>query len=488
MTLQTRLDAARDDYHQLAVPNPEPRHTPPGQERPDDGADDLERGNGRGRRTWGAIAAALILLGGVGVGVWSQREPSHRVAVGDRTGSGEQTDGATATTRPPELPEPPGPGATYSPDIVVSPAGPYLDRQEVDVTVPEGFAEDLSNGAVQQCAVLTDGVGGSGEWCDPFPSPVQLGTPSATAVRVTVRREVFTPTGVRDCEEAEVTCRLVLRSTAGGSVASAELRFEGPAVEAATTLELTGTGDVGVATLTPRGLTAHPSWFQLRDERPTQAADFPPLRMTVCAFGRPSAPEGPEGLDPWLSDPGDEELPPPNCDATNFYGELSPDAPDRPVRVTLPTWFLGYGGWSDCRVDRCFVAVRRSIVQGTTDDGSLLGNDELAAVELVDPTWVDPDGSRPAIEILTPGPHRTGDVLTVQVSGLRDDERTNFGVCAVENPWGCAFVTALMGRIGNGTHELPLLDPLICPTTCYVELDSQGEGLAPLAVAPLVTR
>lgn len=156
----------------------------------------------------------------------------------------------------------------------------------------------------------------------------------------------------------------------------------------------------------------------------------------------------------------------------------------------MPTWFLGYGGWSDCRTDDCFIQIRRTIVHGSSPGGGLLGGDEVVATALVRPDQVDPSGLRPELRIVTPGPHTAGRELTVEVVGLRSDQATSIGVCQADNQWGCGYLGGGSGpdQIGNGTHVIRLPEQFTCPTGCYLELDSQGEGMPPLATAALNVR
>ena len=156
--------------------------------------------------------------------------------------------------------------------------------------------------------------------------------------------------------------------------------------------------------------------------------------------------------------------------------------------MTLPTLVYGYGGWADCRVDQCYLDVRRTVIQGIERGGAgTLGYDESAATALLpqDTAWAEQE--RPTLTIETPGPHRGGQVVSVTVGGLPDGELRLIGQCAVDQPRGCGYDLL---DLGNGTHEVTLAEGLLdrCrPESCYLELSSSGEGLPPLAVAPLDT-
>lgn len=60
-------------------------------------------------------------------------------------------------------------------------------------------------------------------------------------------------------------------------------------------------------------------------------------------------------------------------------------------------------------------------------------------------------------------------------------------MCQADNPWGCGYLGGTSGPdpLGNGTHAIGLPEQFSCPTRCYLVLDSQGEGMPPLATAAL---
>jgi hypothetical protein len=467
MALKDRLLSAREDYRSLDLDTDgRPLTAPP-------------QNQGRGRRPLGAAAAAVVVgLAVAGIGWWSSTDDGTDVQSGPAPAATEKDD-----------PEPPGAVAVHAEEISLTPPGPYVDGQVVTVSVPDGFAADLINGTPQsarQCAVLADGPGGPGEWCDPVDRAV-LGTATSASVDVRLDRIVFTPTGDRDCEDQEVTCRIVLARTSGQDAASAVLRFGDTDPEPSASMELAVTDRPGSVVLSASGLAPHPSWLEYRARDPQGAAGFEAFWVSVCAFGDTDEPTDPWGGDQWGTSSSGSQVPVPNCDEFRQVATIDPDDPSSPIPVALPTWFLGYGGWSDCRSDHCFIRVRRTIVHGTEPGGGLLGSDEVVATALVPLTAVDPDGRRPELRIVTPAPHSAGQELTVQIAGLPDDRSTSIGVCQVDDPWGCGYLGGTAGPdlIGNGTHVINLPEQFACPARCYLVLDSQGEAMPPLATAAL---
>jgi hypothetical protein len=468
MTLKDRLLSAREDYRTLALDTADAVAEP--------------RRHRRGRRALAAAAVVAAVAGGLGW--WSMSDDNTEVEAGPAPAS-------TALTR--NDPEPPGAVAAHADEIVLTPPGPYADGQVITVSVPEDFAADLLNGSPQgarQCAVLADGPEGPGEWCDPVERSVSA-TATASSVDVRVSRVVFTPTGHRDCGEPSVTCRIVLAAVGGSDVASSVLRFDEIADPAPATIELTATDTPGVVTLRAAGLSPHPSWLELRATDPERAAGFGPFGVSVCAFAEPEEPRDPWGANPWgptaWSAASGASVQPPNCDQFGEIATPDPDDPSASRPATVPTRFLGYGGWSDCRTDHCFVQVRQTVVHGFEPGGGLLGSDEVVAMAMVRPDLVDPEVTLPTLRILTPGPHAPGQDLTVEVTGLSDGRSSSIGVCQIESPWGCGYLGGVAGPdpIGNGTRIVRLPEQFACPTRCYLELDSQGEGMPPLATAAL---
>jgi len=469
MTLQDRLEQARDDYRSLVPP-------------------DIPSGirEASRRRRWPALVAAAVILIGATAGVvaWSGRHDTQKVTAIEPPTS---TSTSTSTTVPvAKVPDPPGATAPYDSQVAIVEPGPYADGQQVTVRVPDGFVEDLMNGGAQVCVVVSDAPGGPSETCDPLRSSTG-GASSATETPVALSQSVFTPTGMRDCNEPKVTCRVVVRAVGNQPKASAPLSFTGQRTEPGSRVEVAATSRRGEFQVSLVGITADPSWLAFRESDPNRAAGFSPLYLQVCSFDSSAKTDGPFGENLWTFSPGDDVLPPANCDVISDQILIDPDDPEAPLELNPPTWFLGYGGWSDCRTDRCFVQVRRAVVAGSSASGSF-GTDETVAAALLDPGHVSTSGTKATVEIDTAGPHRAGQEITVRVAGLPDGYATNIGVCNISSPWSCGYIGSIFGQIDNGTHTFQLPDTLACPPrSCYLELDSQGEGVPPLATAPLDT-
>ncbi len=471
MSLDQRLRDARDDYRALTPP---PATVDPG------GVTGVDQPSSRPpvpHRTRWLAAAAVLLVVVASVATWTvtrEREDRDRVSV-----AGPST---VATIDPQTT------GAWDPSDVVLDPPGPYRDGQEVVVRVPVAVAEgaDLLNEGLSLCARVREGDDLS-ETCDPTVEDlVVLDSLGPTSATVRLRRTVFTDTGRRDCNEATVDCRIVVLAGDGSRHASERLTFvdEDPS-EPEVRLRVEPTGEPGEVTLTPSGLTADPSWLALRDDDPGRAGGFTPLYVSQCAFSASlGSTPGPFGdPPPWEAGDPDGVV----CGAMGPALELDPDDPERAVTVTLPTLVYGYGGWADCRVDQCFLEVRRTIIHGIEPGGGTLGSDVSAATALLprDGAWAE--ATRPTLSVETPGPHRAGQVVSVTISGLPAGERRLIAQCSVDQPWGCGYDVL---ELGNGTHEVTLAQGLLerCrPETCYLELDSSSEGLPPLAVAPLDT-
>jgi hypothetical protein len=443
MSLDERMEQARSDYRALEVPDRAvvaidlDRRPIPGVAR-------------RGR--WMLAAAALVIVMGATVAV----------ATADDDPATEVAEGTTSTAEGnPTTTEPPSP-------VVPVPEGPYVDAERVTVAHPPGLGEEVR---VVQCAEVA-----AVETCG-----LTIGDPAAVprdgATTLEVRRLMLTPEGLVDC--ADVACRLVAYDEEGGQLPSARLRFEGNGFDAPM-LAMAPAAEPGTFILHPGGLTPHGSWTE---NRGTLADDVRPFDVRLCAFGPAEPTPGPFGEDLWDQQPvaaGEA-----TCRSEALDVSIDPDDPDAEITVALPTGSTGYGGWFDCRTGRCFVEINRTVV--TDPGGSGWTERATAALVPADGEWPDP--VRPTLTLLTPGPHRPGQVVTVTIAGLHDGAVTTVGICEVASPWSCGAAEG--GReLGNGTHQVLLPEGALdsCgPEDCYLELDSGSEGLAPLATAPLDT-
>lgn len=368
--------------------------------------------------------------------------------------------------------------------LVLEPEGPYRDGQAVALRRPEGYVQDWANELPRFCAVVADGGGDLIETCDPL-GLTSANPVSATQVDLVLSQRIFTPSGYRDCAEPAVTCRLVQRRANGAERATAPIQFQGSANADRTRLAVAATDDPHQFVIEPDSLEAHPSWLALREQHPERVIGYPAFSVQVCAFGSSTPDVAPYGKYLWLT--WESEVPWENCNTNWQAASIDPDDPDAPVTMSIEGRLHGYRGWSDCRVDVCFVVIRTSIVDAVSSE-AVTGYDIGVAAALVpfDPTVGISDP--PSIQVLATGPFDEGQSITVEIRGLPDGTDTNVGVCSVEDPWACRYAESAFG-LSNGIHEfeLPAYVSECGPQQCYLELDAQGEGLPPLATTPLNT-
>jgi hypothetical protein len=380
----------------------------------------------------------------------------------------------SAETQPAAEPDPEsqpeGAIAEHDPAIVLEPAGPYADGQQITLTTPEGYREDWINDRARLCAIVADDPAGPTETCDPLDSAWTEST-SATGMRIALSQRVFTPTGYRDCNEPTVTCRLVVRHADGGWRATDALRFSDEPRPPAASLTVTPGADAGTFVLDPEGFPGLPA-----DLQPP-----PSYLVRLCAFDASMGDIAPFGEDLWNQGFG-PSLPYANCELMEDVAQLDATDPNAALDVTIPGRFHSYSGRSDCRRDRCFVQVTHFQVQGT----GIFGENPVVTAAMVPFDSNVELPPPPSISIVEPGPHRAGETITVEINGLAEGRTTSLAVCHVDRPWGCGFDLVHLG-IGNGTYEKVLPDTVAgCgPEQCYLELDGRGEGLPPLATVPL---
>ena len=438
----------------------------------------------RSRRAVLAVAAVVVLAVATAVLAWPSDDRPSSITTVDappQPTTDERDDGRPPTT---DAGAPPALGSAAEPDpaLRLEPDGPYRDGQLVTLTWPAGHVGDPWNERPVLCALVADEGDEPTETCDPLGEAATDGLLSTEAT-VRLRRRVFTPTGYRDCSDTAVTCRLLHRRADGTYGATDPLRFEGSAEPPEATLSVTGTDDPQRFVVDPDGLAPHPSWTELRETDPARAAGWAPFSVQLCAFGSSPADVAPYGTYLWL----DFDSLSVNCDATGPGVPIDPDDPNGPVAMTISGRIQGYAGWSDCRTDHCFVQIRRTVVDGV-DPEALTGHDDGVVADLVPfaPTTALPDP--PEVEVLEPGPHSAGQTVTVAVRGLPEGTTTNVGACDVAEPWQCWYPAEAFD-LPNGMHRITLPDAVAScgPDQCYLELDSEGEGLPPLATTPLDT-
>jgi len=362
----------------------------------------------------------------------------------------------------------------------------------VVVSTSAGYTTDWFNRGPRWCAVVTIGADVT-TTCDPLASSsASHSTDRATGrdmMTVALKQSIFTPVGYRDCGEATVHCMFVVEradATSSAVGATPPLPFTGAPTTAATTIDVAATGPT-TYTVTPRGLVADPSWLQMRRNDPQRAAGYEPFSVQVCAFGTATPATGPHGTHPWNDNRWPGGLATPNCTSMGVsHSTIDPDHPDLPFTVTAPRELYGYGGWSDCAIKVCFISIRRTTVAAVNANG-ITGSDTSVTAALLPPSVADaPQAPRPKLTIAEPPPYRAGQTITVELTGLPVDYTTWVGVCHVDGPWACGYVTSTNGT-GDHTAKLEL-PPTVAgcgPETCYLEIDSKGEGLPPFAVADL---
>ena len=427
------------------------------------------------------VAVAAVLL--VAVALWW----------GVRTGPDDQSLRVVAP--PATTPVPPGtaPAIAADPAIEVRPAGAHRDGDVVVVSVPHGYAKDWDNGAPRMCAAVGD-EHRTTDTCDPLAATVPFtdratGTDGRDTVRIVLRESIFTPSGYRSCADPTVACRMVVRRADDVDMSGARLEFTGEPAPPATTLDVVAAQPAGTYVLTPRGLTASPSWLQLHASEPARTQSYPPFLVRVCAFGPAEPAAGPFGVTLWGSPQQRSSMP----GAVNCTGlgvgvpSIDPDAPDAPVRIVVPREIYGAQGWSDCRVVVCFVDVRRMIVgrPPAAGEGIAGGEEPIAAVRLPVPADLAV-APRPALRILEPAPYRPGQPVTLELANLPADHSGFVGFCRVGQPWACEFQGSTSGAGDRTTtFTVPPAAADCGDRGCYLELDPHGEGLPPFAVAPL---
>lgn len=457
MSLDTRLEAARDDYRALTDDTPDPmvpvRPRPP------------RSGH------WWVAAAVVVAVVGVAVGA---------ALVGDDDAPVETAaTSTTATTRP--AADEPAPGGSDA--VTLDPAGPYEEGDTVMLRVDPALEPDLVNGGGLLLCSVVAGPDGDVETCDPTQWGLVVAAPSPSEGTVRMPRTVWTPLGRRDCAAAEVTCRLVVLAGDGSRHATDVLEYTGAAAPR-TGLTATPTGEPGAFTVTPDGLTPHPTWSDLQAEHPTLATDHAAFGVSQCAFGASLGPTP----SPYSGDAWPDTLLPTADAACSALGEpftIDPGTPDRPATITLPTILFSAAGWADCRVDQCYLEVTRTVVAEVSPEGNIAGTVESVATALLprDAPW--PDAAPPTLTVGTAGPHRGGQAVDVTVAGLPAGAPGSIVVCRVGEAFGCSMGP---GSRGNGTHRITLpasVDGCL-PESCYLGLQA-GPRLPPLATAPLDT-
>lgn len=426
MTLDDRLRDAREQYRGLTRPEPVP---PRGRSR-------------RAAAVFGGVAVVAAVV--VGMLWWSSDSPP--------------------ASRPVDVVSTPSSTALRDPsgvvgEISLDPPGPYRDGQRVIASVPEGFIADPDNPTPPRLCAEVEGI----ESCDPLDLSLHPGLVGGAERAVWLNQRTFTWDGYRDCADPYVSCRLLWEGN--GGVRATALEFVGAPSDDRPALEVRPAGRPGQFVVTPSGLEEYPVMW-------------PPggFQVTLCAFAPAAAPLDPQGEAIWAfaPPPSVPAVDPPNCDTGVLgSGPILLDSSDGPTTIELPSQFLGYWGWSDCRTDSCFLQLTGANAT------------PLAAAPVVF-TENEPRTPRPEITIVDDPPYAVGQEITVEITDLSDEVDTMIGVCSRFQPWNCgySFETAGSGAYTT-TYEIPDIVDGCAPDDCYLELDSSGEGVPPLATVAL---
>jgi hypothetical protein len=349
--------------------------------------------------------------------------------------------------------------------IAVEPAGPYRDGQVITLTVEAGV--DV-NGAAW--CVTTE----EGRSCDP--RGIDFADPGGSGVRL--RQVALTSSGSADCGDPEVTCQVVALDGAGAEVRSAPLRFEGEASPTSATLSIDRADEPGTFVLRPRALAAHPSWTELITDDPAYARDGA-FTIELWSWGDPL----PSPL-PSPTDSGISARVVGQADRSVLWPApalLDARDPNEPIEVSIPSYVYSYSGFRDCLASRCALVVKQRVVIGGVPGGVLV-DEEVVASALIPFAPDDSPSERPSLRIIEPGPHRVGDTITVEVSGLMIDD-VSLGIWSGSGP-----DSDLVAAIPNdGRVNLTIGEALAsaCGDTCYLGIDGISEGLLPPTVIEL---
>lgn len=390
--------------------------------------------------------------------------------------------------------------------ILMSPAGPHVDGQTIELLAASSPAIDLYNSSPRLCAR----VDGAEEICDPTwtpPRPISNPPPGTQGVTIELPRTHFGPTGDRDCVDIDVVCRLVWRTEANTLLTSEELAFTGPAPIADVTLRAIATGQPEQLTLSTNGVDGSatadqvfsPAQLDSIAESVGYQTDFDPASLDItwrvgglCGFGPGTPPIGSETLEdpptwwaPTTLDPASDSAKvrsffAATCDSLTTGVQIDGDA-GTPVVHNISRNIYGYGGWIDCAESACWLELNLGWTY-PMPDGSTLGGDVSAARVLVEiPTsW---PSTRPSIGIVEPGPYSAGQQVTIEVRNhpLQTDG-LDIGWC----PGGDGYCGYEFSTYDNGTHQVSMQIPDNadeCGTSrCYFQIGSPSEGLAPPAI------
>jgi hypothetical protein len=446
------------------------------------------------------LAATAVLAMGVTLWQWQNDEkpsPVREITAAETSRPSTTLGGESTTTTPSRPPAERRPAPSGSivdviedPAMVLDPPGPYTDGQIVSLTTPIGHSLDAIHPGPTMCA--TDATN-QATTCSPLRAfvgdPKVTATDTSVSVSVPISRMIFTPKGSRDCNEATITCRLFVRGSDLTFGATSRLTFSGQPRDPTVNVTVNNGSAAGKFVITPTGFVVDSSWstippsFEMQPEQP----DGSPYAR-VCSFSAPIPPVTPYGSDLWNTatyprHPATSE----NCsldDTTNQRRQGS--RPDDPIELMVPAEFYGYGGWTNCLVEQCFVVVSAPVLIEARNDGGLyVGSYDVGAALLNFPPGT-PQPARPSMTIREPGPYRVGDVITIDLRNMIGDRPTTLSMCFGDDPWACGMFESTEGAGDRTvTFEIPWQLADCGEGHCYLQVNSNSEGLAPPAVVPL---
>ncbi len=265
---------------------------------------------------------------------------------------------------------------------------------------------------------------------------------------VTVDGDVFTSQGYRNCIDVEVTCWFsVFSGTSTRQIAtSPTLEFSGPADQRPELVSIEVADIPGSYTLRGDGLAI--ASLEVCSLGPAQPN---PRGVELPLWGEPV------GVQPWI-----------NCDRVVGAEYLGDEPQGQTWQLLHTRGFYGYAGWSDCLRSACYVRVE--YVDDRVVDQVMPIDERLASTPI------------PAITVRSPAPHRAGDSIEIEISGLHPEVRVDIGLCPTTIERGCGYVDTARD-LTNGVHEYTI--PSTACGACVLALSVADTGIRPLAVTPL---
>lgn len=360
--------------------------------------------------------------------------------------------------------------------FALAPPGPYVEGQQVAVTVEDPRGTWDSNTRARQCAV----VEGTAEICD-------IRTGFAGWQSVAVRTDVLGPDGLIPCDAPSVVCRITVGfEDTLVSVASEPIEVTGPATDSTVTITITDPAPLdasGPVNLTVDAIPSHPDRDALVAQLPPEEQpEWRRIDVVLCRFRRPAEPG--YALTPWA------------CSGTYTPARqtgllVEPGSTSTTGTVQLGRTFYGDGGWQDCGANGCVLVVRRNYLAGMLGTSRNFSTEDLGAT----PIGFDPDGDPPSAATLAidgSGPFGANQQVTIRGTGfpvgaqpflstcVPTDETSSLGTPRLLN---CTYGIRAEVR-SDGTFEA--VGPIRCaaPDRRCLLTWIPGEGAAPYASVP----